>query len=49
MLRSRIEAELDDELRVQIRDEMFRQLIETELTRDPAKFLKVAAHCGCPE
>jgi hypothetical protein len=40
VLRSRIEAELDDELRVQIRDEMFRQLIETELTRDPAKFLK---------
>jgi hypothetical protein len=40
VLRSRTEAELDDELRVQIRDEMFRQLIETELTRDPAKFLK---------
>ncbi len=39
-LRSRSEAELDDDLRARIRDQMFRQLIETELIRDPMKFLK---------
>ena len=39
-LSSRSEAELDDELRGRIRGEMFRRLIEAELTRDPMKFLK---------
>jgi hypothetical protein len=39
VLRSRSEAELDDELHEQIRTEMFRELIEVELTRDPMKFL----------
>ena len=39
-LTSRSEAELDDDLRARIRDQMFRQLIEAELIRDPMKFLK---------
>jgi hypothetical protein len=39
-LRSRTDAELDDALQDQIRREMFRQLIEAELTRAPMKFLK---------
>ncbi|HKM99249.1 MAG TPA: hypothetical protein VJX23_01940 [Candidatus Binataceae bacterium] len=40
VLRSRIEADLDDQLREQIRTEMFGQLIEAELNRDSLKFLK---------
>ena len=40
VLRVRTEAELDDALHDQIRDEMFRQRIEAELTRAPMKFLK---------
>jgi hypothetical protein len=40
VLRSLTEAELDEQLHDQIRAEMFRQLIETELTRDPVRFLK---------
>lgn len=38
-LRSRIDAELDEDLRTQIRNQMFHQLIEAELVRDPMKFL----------
>jgi len=40
LLRSLTEAELDEELQNTIRGEMFRQLIEAELTRAPIKFLK---------
>lgn len=40
VLRRRIDAELDEELRLGIRGEMFDQLIEAELTRDPMRFLK---------
>jgi hypothetical protein len=40
VLRGRADAELDDDLHSQIRDEMFRQLIDVELTRNPLKFLK---------
>ncbi len=40
MLRVRTDAELDDALHEQIRGEMFRQMIEAELIRDPIKFLK---------
>jgi hypothetical protein len=40
VLRSLTEAELDVELHEQLRLEMFRQLIEAELTRAPLKFLK---------
>jgi hypothetical protein len=40
VMRRRIDAELDEELRIQIRGEMFRQLIEAELIRDPTRFLK---------
>jgi hypothetical protein len=40
VLRRRIDAELNEELRIQIRGEMLEQLIEAELTRAPMKFLK---------
>ncbi len=40
VLRSRIEAELDEQLREQVRTEMFEQLIEAELNRDPLKFVE---------
>jgi len=39
LLSHREEAVLDDRLREEIRDKMFDELIEAELTRDPIKFL----------